>query len=236
MYINDTANAKQTIGLTINQGANDDEILALKSSDVAHGITDFAETDTYGALTKHSADAGGLQVSGYRDADSGAYAALALIGRLGEAADTTKSTHGYGIVHIDAAVKSGTGVTAAGADGNLVTIATNATTRFIFDAEGSAHADVEWTTYDDYDDLALLTDLERAMLAQRDPLKAGFVDFLQYNHAALEDAGLVHFDKDAPGHVMLNTTRLSMALVGALQQMGGRMDSLENRQLALEAI
>jgi len=73
------------------------------------------------------------------------------------------------------------------------------------------------------------------MLAQKDPLKAGFVDFLQYNHAALEDAGLVHFDADAPGHAMVNTTRLSMALVGALQQMGDRIDMIEQRQLALEA-
>ncbi|MAH47768.1 hypothetical protein CMI37_18245, partial [Candidatus Pacearchaeota archaeon] len=36
-FMNDTANGNMTQGLTINQGANDDEILALKSSDVAHG-------------------------------------------------------------------------------------------------------------------------------------------------------------------------------------------------------
>ena len=35
------------IGITINQGGQDNEILALKSSDVAHGITGIAETDTY---------------------------------------------------------------------------------------------------------------------------------------------------------------------------------------------
>src|SRR3990167_7980648 len=45
-YINDEANANVTLGLTINQGANDDQILALKSSDVAHGVTAIAETDT----------------------------------------------------------------------------------------------------------------------------------------------------------------------------------------------
>jgi len=61
------------------------------------------------------------------------------------------------------------------------------------------------------------------------------VDFLQYNHAALEEAGLVHFDADAPGHAMVNTTRLSMALVGALQQLGERIDSIEQRQLGQEA-
>ena len=45
--INDTANANMTIGLNINQGANDDEILNFKSSDVSHGMTDLAEADSF---------------------------------------------------------------------------------------------------------------------------------------------------------------------------------------------
>ena len=179
---------------------------------------------------------GGLRITGYKDADGVASGALVLLGRLGEEADTTKSTAAIGVVDIYTQIKDDTAAKPVGADGNLVTIRNSNICRFIFDAEGSAHADVEWVAFDDYNDLARLTDLERAMLAQKDPLKAGFVDFLQYNHAELEAAGLVHFDKDAPGHAMVNTTRLSMALVGALQQMGGRMDTIEHRQLALEAI
>lgn len=227
VYINDTSNAKQTTGLTINQGAADDEILALKSSDVAHGMTDLAETDTYGAFAKSNGNAGGLQIFGYRDADGDPGRALSLVGRLGEAADTAKSTSATAVVALFAQVKSGTNVTSVGANGNLVTIHNHGTTRFIFDAEGDAHADVSWATFDDYDDIALLADLERAMLAQHDPVKAEFVDFLQYNHAALEDAGLVHFDHDNPGHAMVNTTKLSMALVGALRQINGRIEHLE---------
>jgi hypothetical protein len=41
MAIHDASNANMTIGLTINQGANDNEILSLKSSDVAHPFTDY---------------------------------------------------------------------------------------------------------------------------------------------------------------------------------------------------
>jgi len=230
-YIGDTANAKATLGLTINQGAADDEILALKSSDVAHGMTDDAETDTFGAIKKAQGTSGGLEIAGYKDADGINGHALALLGKLGEDADTTKSTSAYGVIVLNARIKSGTGVTDVGSDGNLVTIRNSSTTRFIFDAEGSAHADVEWKTYDDYDDVALLTDLERAMLAQRDPVKAQFVDFLRYNHAALEQAGIVHFDRDNPGHAMVNTTKLSMALVGAIRQTNARMDALEARML-----
>lgn len=228
-YIGDTANAKATQGLTINQGAADDEILAFKSSDVAHGMTDFTETDTYGVFQKRSADNGGLQIYGYRDA--GTFPAISLVGRSADAAHTTKSTSSYGVVQLIAQVKSGTGVTTVGADGNLCVIANSGDARFIFDAEGSAHADVEWKTFDDYDDVALLTDLESAMLAQRDPVKAQFVDFLQYNHDALEVAGIVHFDRENPGHAMVNTTKLSMALVGAIRQTNARMDALEARML-----
>jgi hypothetical protein len=72
LFFNETTNPKMTTGVTINQGANDDEILALKSSDVAHSLTDVTEADTYGLLKKYSADAGGLLVEGFRDADAAA--------------------------------------------------------------------------------------------------------------------------------------------------------------------
>lgn len=229
IYINDTGNDDMTVGLTINQGAADDEILALKSSDVAHGMTDITETDTFGVISKAEATSGGLSVLGYKDADGSAGLALQLAGQLGENADTTKSTSGRGIVEIGASIKSGSGIGAVNSDGNVFVIRPYGNTRFIFDAEGSAHADVEWTTFDSYDDLALLTDFERAMLAQKDPVKCEFVDFLKYNHAALENAGVVHFDREQSGHAMVNFTRLSMLLVGALQQIGARITQMEER-------
>jgi len=117
--------------------------------------------------------------------------------------------------------KDGTTVGDAGADANLVVIRNNATTRFIFDAEGSAHADVEWTTFDEYDDIALLADFETAMMIQRDPIKANFARFLQYNRQDLESAGIVHFGEH--GHAMVNFTRLNMLLVGAIQQIAMRL-------------
>jgi len=143
--VNDTANTKMTIGITINQGADDDEIFAVKSSDVAHGMTDLAETDTYGTLSKSAGTSGGLSVIGYKDADGVGGEALFLLGRLGEAADTTKSTSGKGVIAVQAAIKSSATVGAVGTDGNLMTIDNNGTTRFIFDAEGTAHADDVWT-------------------------------------------------------------------------------------------
>jgi hypothetical protein len=71
-----------------------------------------------------------------------------LGGVLGEAADTTKTTGAVGIVALDAYVKNGTGTTSPGADANLVVIReAGSLARFIFDVEGTFHADVASTTF-----------------------------------------------------------------------------------------
>lgn len=141
-YIGDNANANITLGLTINQGANDDNILALKSSDVAHGVTTIAETDTFAYFKKISANDGGVTLTGLSEGNAGVYLTPIIT-----TAVTLKSTSGAGAAQVDAYLKNGTGVTAIGADGNLFSISNNGTVRFICDAEGSGHADVEWTTF-----------------------------------------------------------------------------------------
>ncbi len=118
---------------------------------------------------------------------------------------------------------------AVGADGDLLTIRNNGTTRFIFDAEGSAHADVEWIAFDAYDDLALLDSLEGHMV------KREFGEFLRYNQAALQRAGVVNFYDSSSTRAMLNTTRLSMLLCGAVKQLGHRLKVTETRLKALTA-
>jgi hypothetical protein len=62
----ETENTKCALGLTINQGANDDEILAFKSSDVDHGWL-VTETDTFGFFQKIHADTGGLHIKAICD-------------------------------------------------------------------------------------------------------------------------------------------------------------------------
>ena len=65
VFIGDTTNANMTIGLTIKQGANDNEIMVFKSSDVAQPITESAEADTFGVIAKAEADSGGIRILGY---------------------------------------------------------------------------------------------------------------------------------------------------------------------------
>ena len=231
VYINDTANANMTQGLTVNQGANDNEILALKSSDVAHSLDSLTELDTFMTIRKSEAVAGGAEIVGYKDSD-GTYQALALwlVGRLGEAAETTKTVNALGVVTLSAERDDGIGgATDVGADGNLVVIRNHNTARFIFDAEGSAHADVEFVAFSDHDDAALLADLEDMALAWRDPVKAEASGWLAEKREALEALNLAHFDPELPGHVMLNLTRLQMLLVGACRQQAARIKALEAR-------
>src|SRR3990167_6313768 len=182
-FIGDNANTNMTVGLTINQGASDDNILALKSSDVAHGVTGVVETDTFGYVTKLAATTGGLLMGGL-GSGSGAFRCLGVE----TTAITTKATTSLGTIALATFLKSGTGVTSIGTDGNLVVIVNNATTRFIFDAEGSAHADVEWVAFDKYNDMALLRDFQGYMVTER------FGENMLYNLATFERAGIVGKD------------------------------------------
>jgi len=222
MGLNETSNACVVVGMTINQGANDTEIMAFKSSDVAHGVTSIAETDTYGSISKWSGDIGGMRMVGITETAIGAV--LTGIGGS-DSANQNSSANAY--IILQAAKSSGSSIGAVGTNANLVVIRDYTTTTFCFDKEGSAHAEVEWTTFDEYDDVALLSDLEEALLANQDPVKEGFSDFLRYNRDALERARIVNFGDN--GKAMVNFTRLSMLLVGAVRQLGDRLALVEGR-------
>ena len=150
--IGDAENSKMSVGLTINQGVNDDEALALKSADIAHGVTDHAETDTYGQLQKQHSTLGGLHVRSFGSGVlGGSWSAV-------YASDTTaKSGAANAAYIIDVKKKSGTGFGSPGADANLVAIRSNGVNRFIFDADGDSHQDVgtTWTNFDEFDDPVL---------------------------------------------------------------------------------
>ena len=144
------------------------------------------------------------------------------------AADTTKTTAGIGVCNIGGAVKAEQGLAVVGTDGNILAIRNWGVTRFIFDAEGSAHADIEWTTFDEQDDVALLETLETALGDwQEDAVKDEFGIWLKENEHELERLRLVAFDRENPGHVMLNTTRMLMLLTGACRQLGRRLAQYE---------
>ena len=214
--------------LLIAQGAADDKVLIFGSSVVAHGRTTLLETDKYASFAKSSATGGGLTIMGITDADATTgNVSLRLLGYTADAAlDTTKSTAGLAAVVIGAGITDGgTSCTTPGANENLMVIQAYATTRFIFDQEGSGHADVEWVAFADHDDVALVRDLEREMIPGR------FGQSLIYNREAFESVGIVGkgswHEENGRQHAMVNFTRLSMLHHGALQQVADRMMHLE---------
>lgn len=219
-YIGDTANANVTLGLTINQGAADDQALALKSSDVAHAATTLAEADTYGAFAKNVATTGGLMITGFKDADGSVLGgALVLRGVLDEtAADTTKSTAATGIVQVIAGIEATNTIGAAGADENLFVITDGAgATQFILDVEGSPHSNAAAATYDTFDDLALVRSYAVDAAGY---VKSKWDDYVLANKQLLVDIGVIGKTKGLPGEKpLLNHVRLMQVHNGALWQL-----------------
>lgn len=215
-----TSNAGMTTGITIRQGASDDQVLAFGSSDVAHGMTDHAETDLFGTITKAQGTSGGLTITGLKDADGAAGYALYLKGFLGEAADTTHDATGVGAVIIEGAVKSGTGVTSVGANGNVLVVQNAGSTKFIVDAEGDLFADgSDVTVYDEYDDAALLRTYELARVNAKRAggyLLAKGDEFIKYNEQTLVDLGILGAPLREGG--LTNITRLQKLQSGAIWQ------------------
>jgi len=212
----DTANAKMSHGLTINQAAEDSEILAFKSSDVAHAMTDFEEADTFGRIAKTNGGAGGLGIRGFRDADSGAQEAVALEGILGEAALTTDSTGTGAVVQIVGAVTDGSaGVTTVANGGNLFSVQNWGVQRVIIKGDGTVHAsDTSWATaLDDMPD-ALAGRAYTTEMAKRqgNGLLGGMEVDAPELVQRMEDAGIVtHAETEdegtIPGHRFLNVQK-----------------------------
>ncbi len=233
VFIGDSANAGMTAGLTINQGAANNEALAVKASYVAHGFTTLWETDTYGALEPQSSTAGGLRISGI--ADSGAYTGLSLRGFSAAGGDTTKSSIATAAVHIHGYKQSGTTSASLGADENIAAFGSTSV-RFILDADGDSHQDVgtAWTNFDDQPDAQRLTELSVLVSRPNDPIRERFGQLLRKaNRRKLERLGLVQFNAD--GHHFVNMSKLTMLNTGAIRQIADEARELRSQVARLTA-
>lgn len=219
IFIGDTANAFNTLGLTINQSANDNEILSLKSSDVAHGMTDITETDTYAYIHKESATAGGVRWGGVTEGAVSFYVQADYT-----TGDTTKLTTSVAPIMIAASKISGTNHGAMGADENIVIFRNHGTARFILDADGDSHQDVgtAWTNFDEHDDVSLLTALSMSITRSHD-VRIEFAEWVEAQKPLLERLKLVTYNED--GHHFINMSKLIMLLVGSVRQLANRIES-----------
>lgn len=232
VYIGTLAlNANMTLGLTIQQGANDDEILAMKSTSVAHGMTSLTDTDTYAVLKKESAQLGGLRLLGYSEGSIG----IMLRGVVTSGC-TQKNTSAEGPVKVVGVKKSGTTEAIMGADEALFTIHNgSATTRFIFDAEGDLLADAAITAsaYDTHDDALLARAIELHIAAPDTLIRSKFDEWTkQYGPEFLRRAKLAYLNED--GSKFVCYTQLARLHTGAIWQGYQRDMKLAERLQRLE--
>ena len=175
VILNDAAASSKMTGpgVTIQQGTKDDEAVAIQSTDVAHGMTAEADTDTYFTLLKATGVAGGVALRGYRDADGAAGGAVQLVGYLAEDADTTKTVNGRALVEVYGFIRDAGTPTQIGntnADGNVFAVLTR-----------RGGANVALLIVDEDADLHVLNDL----------VVAGVVDTIDVaNHTHTGAAGM----------------------------------------------
>jgi hypothetical protein len=234
LYVNDTSDTTVTRGVVINQGTADDTIISLKSStDVAHGITDYAETDSFSYFEKREDLEGGLLIAGLTEGDE-----AFLIQAMVTSDNTTKSTAGRAGAQIWSNKKSGTGLGAMGANANLFAIADAGSTRAIIDTEGELHLDltVSENAWDDYDDLALLNGLRASLSSPKTRLHQEFCQWIDETRPILESTGVITYNDD--GHHFVAIKQMQMLIVDALRQswheQRDKIASLERRIVNLE--
>ena len=244
VYINETVNPNMTIGLTINQAANYNEAQAWQSSEVTHGVTDSADTNTYGAIWRVGTADGGVQLRGYTEVTQ-----AAELWGVSTTGNTTHTAAGRATIGMWALKKSGTGVTGPAANENMFAVYDGGVgAAFIVDKEGDLFANGSATTvYDDHDDVALLSAFDATIdpSIMKRKLQADWEDFESYNEQSLIDLGIFGGKRnnvDPSQRGLINYTGLSRLTVSAVRQVGraqaqmqAQLDAKESRIAALES-
>lgn len=218
-----TSNVQQPIGLTIKVGsdATYKEVISLKASDVAHGMTSVTETDTFAYLEKLYDDAGGLDLLAAVDATGSNYHALSLRG-IGYTETTAKSSSATATVVIQGMKTNSTTVQALAANGNVLCVKGLTNTHMLVDEDGEIHSRYQPTAghitdfADEYDDIALLNGLRASLQSPKAQLDERFADFIEYAKPILESTGVVTYNDD--GHHFIAHKRIQMLTIDAVRQ------------------
>ena len=223
VYVGDTGNANMTLGMTINQAANDDEILALKSSDIGHGLTTGgadAETDTFFSMRKARPANGGVSLNAYHEDAAGDD--VFTINSYGGTATTAKTTSANGLMTLRFYEHDGSnGLANITADGNVFVVKAQVggsnVARFLVDEEGDMYSVTAGQTFDDYDDSAILDTYDMVRSGNlKGSIKAEFGKAMSMNEQTLIEMGVLGAPMSEGG--LTNQTQLSRVLVGNARQ------------------
>ena len=201
-------------GLCLNQGANDNKILTFKSSDIAHGMTSSAETDTYAIFSKQSATKGGLQIRTFCE-DLAEERLQVNVQGDGDVTEATNSST-KGAIAFTSSGKSGTSQAAQNANGNIMSLHNFTTTRFLFEGNGEFHADASSNTFDEYEDAQLVRAFD--LSHGKGVIDSKFDKFVAYNHEKLAELKLVGREDDGTPNHFVNVTGFQRLHNGAIWQ------------------
>ena len=210
VYLNDSANTGMTIGLTINQGANDDESLSLKSSDIAHALTGQGETDTYFSIRKSQADGGGVTARSLMEDNT--QPVTFRIQSYGGQAEAAHSTGADALIELEAREHDGANaVVATNADGNVLGVFTDTGSGkraiMFVDEDGDIHVDgsTTLTAFDDVPD-ALVANAARTGVraASGMPMTSEAARHLREYKELLEERDVIHWNDDTDGVPFIN--------------------------------
>ena len=245
LFLNDTANTAMTQGLTINQGANDDPIFELKSSDINHGLLGYSgvttETDTFYSISKVSGSAGGAEINAY--CEDGASNIVYRVWASGGSANTDQTNTGAGLIDFIAMEHDGSnGRANIESGGNVLSVKAYSggsfKTRFLIEENGDIHADGTLSAYDSFDDAHLVRALDIAR-GSKDVVKGEWDKFIKYGEDKLVELGILGDTVENGG--LINVTGLQRLHNGAIWQgytrqmeLQERVHELETRLLALE--
>ena len=209
-------------GLCLNQAANDDNILTLKSSDIAHGITATAETDTYFEIRKQSGSIGGAELSAYGEQKL----AYAIQGFVGLAEESSPSAASFGPVYVNCSIKSGSSIVEMSAAQHLFVVANDGDAKFMVDGDGTFHSDGSGGTYDTYEAAQLVRAFD--LSHKEGVINSKFDKFVQYNHEDLAEAKLVGRNPDGTPNYFINYPAFNRLHNGAIWQQYEKHQKLAN--------
>ena len=202
--------------ITFNQAAEDGRIVSLKSSDVAHSFTSFAEADTYGDFSKMIATDGGLRIRGFTEHG---YGAIHLQGQVDASdGDTSEGTDSLAAIQIAGYGDNGTGGTTVDADFNLFAVLNASTTSVIVKGDGEIFSNQSATvgTFDAYDDAQLVR--ANDLFHRTGVIDSKFDKFIKYNAKTLADNKLIGKDNDGNPTPFVNITGMQRLHNGAIWQ------------------
>ena len=142
-------------------------------------------------------------------ASNNASGCVAIVGREHDGSDTASSLAATENILV---LKKGLGTT---------------DTTHIFEGNGDLIIDGSSTTFDDYDDVALLTAWNGAV-AKDNRYKVEFKNWVDEHKQTLEDLGIITPNED--GSFMYSVKNLNSLMVGAIRQLGTKVNKLEEQQ------